>query len=71
MFKVILAILAVAFLPQIAILIAIYYVAYLSWKHAYAIGTAVYNGEDIMGGGSSGSSVRDGTEFHSTGAPYL
>ncbi len=71
MFKVILAILAVAFLPQIAILIGIYYVAYRFWKRMYRIGEAISNGENVMGGGESGSSERDGTEFHSTGAPYL
>ena len=70
MLKVILFLLAIVFLPHIVIAIGIYYVAYLFWKRVFCIGKAVYNGEDITGGGG-GSSERDGTEFHSTGAPYL
>ena len=69
MIKLLIGLVAIIFLPHIVIAIGIYYLAYRFWKKVYEVGEAIHDGKDVMDGGSS--SDQDGTEFHSTGAPYL
>ena len=69
MLKVILILLAIVCMPQLIVLFGIYAAVYIFWKKVFDIGKAIYNGDDL--GGNASSSEKDGTEFHSTGAPYL